>query len=117
MRRYDRAGVFLVRRGRTLAVFAVTPTGPAERAGVRAGDQIVAIDGKPVAERALAEWRQYLRDGAVGKRVALTLQRGGRAPSRSRSRSRSCSRDVAAARGRPEACSPRRARPAGSPCC
>ena len=44
---YDGVGVELQQQGDTLKVIAPIDGGPAERAGILAGDAIVAIDGKP----------------------------------------------------------------------
>ena len=50
--------------------------GPAERAGVRAGDLVVAVGGERVAS--LAEFfRRVWRMGPVGTVVPLTLARDG----------------------------------------
>jgi serine protease Do len=46
---------------------------PAEKAGVRPGDIITAMDGKPV--RSFAEWDSRLRDHSTGSTIRLTLQR------------------------------------------
>lgn len=57
-------------------VSRVTPGGPAERAGVQAGDVIVSFAGRPVVDPdALVE---ALRQAAVGRRVGMTLLRAGR---------------------------------------
>lgn len=74
---YDRSGMFLRRKGELLQVVAITPGGPAELAGVRAGDLIRAIDGVAVASRHLSQWRRELVDGAVGSRRVLELERAG----------------------------------------
>lgn len=74
---YDRSGLFLRRRGELLEVVAVTPGGPAELGGVRAGDLVHTIDGVPVASRHLSQWRRELIDGAVGSRRVLELERAG----------------------------------------
>ena len=49
----DRAivGVVLAPDGKGVRIGAVTPGSPAARAGLRNGDVITAIDGKPVAAR------------------------------------------------------------------
>ncbi|MEZ4361586.1 MAG: aspartyl protease family protein [Kofleriaceae bacterium] len=76
--RYDRSGLFLVRRGAPLEVAAVTAGSGAERAGVQVGDLVHTIDGIEVSKRPLAAWRKRLREGAPGSKVPLTLERGGK---------------------------------------
>jgi serine protease DegQ len=48
--------------------------GPAERAGVRAKDVLLAVEGKPLAAGALMELRRLLSE--KGKTVSLRLRRG-----------------------------------------
>lgn len=72
---------------------AVTPGGPADRAGLRSGDKLVAINGRPVApaavragdrgyaqasERALAAAREQIGRLAEGDAVRLTVERDGK---------------------------------------
>lgn len=82
---YDRAGMFLIHEKQAgggfargpLEIAAVTPGSPAERAGLRAGDLIMTIDGANVRHaRSLAEWRAVFRDGAVGAKHELIIVRG-----------------------------------------
>jgi C-terminal processing protease CtpA/Prc len=74
---YDRSGMFLLRAdgGRAIRVAAVTPTGPAELAGVHVDDRITAIDGANVDTRRLWQWRTHLRDQPPGTRVRLRIER------------------------------------------
>lgn len=51
------------------------PDGPAMRAGLHEDDRIVAIDGRPVAGRPIADVVADLR-GRVGTRVHITVERG-----------------------------------------
>jgi hypothetical protein len=74
---YDRTGIISMRAGEAMRLVAVTPGSPAERAGLRAGDRIVAIDGAPVASRRLAEWRRSFRVGEVGTQMRFTVERDG----------------------------------------
>jgi C-terminal processing protease CtpA/Prc len=57
-----------------LVILFVAPKGPAERAGIRRGDLITAIDGKDVAGRAYAEITAQLR-GRIGTSAKLTIIR------------------------------------------
>jgi len=59
--------------GRAIIVSKLIPGGPAERAGVRRGDRLVAIDGQPV--RGVEDVAAKL-PGAPGSSVRLGFQRG-----------------------------------------
>jgi len=52
----------------------VTPGGPAEAAGLRAGDVIVGLDGQPV--ETLVDYTATLREHAPGDRVLVSIRRG-----------------------------------------
>src|SRR5688572_12827173 len=56
-------------------IAAVQPGSPAEKLGLRAGDVIVALNGRPV--RAAAELRARLGLTPVGEEVELRILRGG----------------------------------------
>lgn len=53
---------------------AILPGGPAQKAGLRAGDVIIAIDGKPVSVP--DDMIVAIRSRSVGDSVTLTYQRG-----------------------------------------
>ncbi|WP_306328051.1 S41 family peptidase [Streptomyces venezuelae] len=58
-------------------VTRVQTGGPAERAGLRAGDRLVAVDGSPVDGLSVTEVVALLRgDGVPGTAVALRVERG-----------------------------------------
>ncbi|MDN4479980.1 S1C family serine protease [Demequina muriae] len=57
--------------------FGVVEGGPAEAAGIEAGDIITAIDGRPITQ--VDELVVQIRAKAVGDDVTLTVQRGGSA--------------------------------------
>jgi carboxyl-terminal processing protease len=61
------------RHGRVL-VMAPIPGAPAARGGVRAGDEILAVDGKPLAGMPAEAIVRVMR-GAAGSRVKVTLKR------------------------------------------
>jgi C-terminal processing protease CtpA/Prc len=73
----DASGLTLVAEGAELdrvRVAGVVRGSPGEEAGIRAGDRILTVDGKPVAD--LPELnRKFLE---VGRRWALHLDRDGR---------------------------------------
>jgi glutaredoxin 3 len=74
----DAAGVALERGAAATAgayIGRVRPDTPAARAGLRAGDVIVAVDGRPVADAGEAE--AALRALPPGRPFSVTYQRGG----------------------------------------
>ncbi|WP_030753368.1 S41 family peptidase [Streptomyces griseus] len=59
-------------------VARVRPGGPAERHGVRAGDLLLAVDGRATEGLSVSEAVSLLRgDGEPGSAVALRIRRGG----------------------------------------
>jgi carboxyl-terminal processing protease len=57
-------------------ITAVTPRGPADKAGVRMGDVIFKIDGQDITEKDLSEISGMLR-GKEGTRVTVVVKRDG----------------------------------------
>jgi PDZ domain/Aspartyl protease len=71
----DRLGMFLARQNDGIAIKFVAPDSPALKAGLKVGDTIVAIDGKPAqswSETSLEE----LRYRASGSCVSFAMQDG-----------------------------------------
>jgi carboxyl-terminal processing protease len=60
-----------------LTVTAITPSSPAEGAGLKPGDVVTAIDGKDAAGLAVGDAVQKIR-GKVGTHVRLTVLRAGK---------------------------------------
>jgi serine protease Do len=56
-------------------VARIVPGSPADRAGVRAGDQVIAAGARPV--RNPFDWEARLLDLRVGEQLAVTVRRGG----------------------------------------
>jgi hypothetical protein len=73
---YDRAGVWLNRVDGGFRVMDVVAASPAAEAGLKAGDTIVAVDGRSAKELPLPELRTRLRESAPGTRVQLTVKSG-----------------------------------------
>ncbi|MBN8799088.1 MAG: PDZ domain-containing protein, partial [Stenotrophomonas nitritireducens] len=69
---YEGIGVELLQQDGALKVVSPIDDTPAARAGLRAGDLIVAIDGKPISA---IEAMEPLR-GPAGSEVVLTIERG-----------------------------------------
>jgi len=73
---FDRSGMWLNQSGGTFEVMDVIAGGPAAAAGVKAGDKILAIDGRPVSEMPLPSIRARFRSEPAGTRVRLSVQSG-----------------------------------------
>jgi carboxyl-terminal processing protease len=71
---FDGVGLELSYRDGALVVVAPVADAPADRAGIRAGDRILAVDGASTRDLALAEVSRRLR-GAPGTRIALEVMR------------------------------------------
>jgi hypothetical protein len=74
---YDRAGVWMGQKGSTFSVVDVIAGGPADEAGVRAGDTILAIDGRSTGTLNLPEVREQMRRRPIGDKVTLVLESQG----------------------------------------
>lgn len=74
--RYTGIGVWLARVGGQLRVTSVLPASPAGAAGVRVGDEIISLDGTPLAERSVPQVVTAMR-GDVGTELRFGLRRSG----------------------------------------
>ncbi|MBV8776899.1 MAG: PDZ domain-containing protein, partial [Alphaproteobacteria bacterium] len=74
-------GVTLETTSNDFSITSVAEQGPAARAGIRAGDKIVAINGVSVAGRHASDIVHQLR-GPIGSIVGLTIERPGGAGTR-----------------------------------
>jgi hypothetical protein len=75
---YDRAGVWMGQNGAGFKVVDVIAGGPADEAGVHAGDMILAIDGRSTSTLSLPGVREQMRRRAVGDKVKLLLESQGK---------------------------------------
>ncbi len=69
-------GVTLSDRGDQVAITGLTPGGPAEKGGIRVGDRLTTIAGKPI--RKSTDVLQQLRDRSPGDEVKIEIIRDGR---------------------------------------
>jgi hypothetical protein len=72
-------GLFLARRGGSTVVTGLTAWGPAERAGIRVGDVIVAVNGRNATDLGPGAVA-YLLKGKLGSHVVLIVKTPGEAP-------------------------------------
>jgi hypothetical protein len=73
---YDRAGIWMgqAQDGKHFTVVDVIAGGPGADAGVKPGDQILAINGESTATLILPDVREAIRREAVGDKLTLLLQ-------------------------------------------
>lgn len=74
--RYEGVGIYVDQRDGQMIVTAPIEGGPAERAGVRAGDIIVEVDGRPLDGLSLTDQTRAIR-GPKGTTVVLGIRRPG----------------------------------------
>jgi cytochrome c biogenesis protein CcmG/thiol:disulfide interchange protein DsbE len=68
-------GVLFERRPTGAHVTSAVPDGPAARAGIAAGDDVVAVDGKPIAT--FGDVTAIVQRARPGARLVVTVERGG----------------------------------------
>jgi hypothetical protein len=73
---FDRAGMWINQSGAGFKIVDVTKGGPVEAAGLKPGDMITAVDGKPAMEIHLYDLRQRLRNDAPGTIVNFKIVHG-----------------------------------------
>jgi carboxyl-terminal processing protease len=80
-REWGTAGLRIGRDGDGYAVKGVIPKGPADKAGLREGDRVLAVDGKPYGtDRVSFRDLFFALEGAPKTSVEVTWQRAGEAP-------------------------------------
>lgn len=72
----DRSGLWVDMDGKVFKVVDVVPNGPGADVGVQVGDEVVAVDGKPVAQIEPLELSKYFQAPA-GTKVKVSLKRAG----------------------------------------
>jgi hypothetical protein len=74
---FDRAGLWINRDVKGFKIVDITAHAPAEEAGLKAGDIVTAVDGKPATSLEVYDLRLRLRNDAPGTKVSLTIERAG----------------------------------------
>lgn len=74
---FDRSGVWINKSDTGYRVVNVTAGTPADQAGLKAGDEIVSVDGKAATSVPVYELRARLRNDAPGTVVKFGVKRGG----------------------------------------
>jgi membrane-associated protease RseP (regulator of RpoE activity) len=74
---YDRAGMWFGQEGDHFEVIDLIAGSPASEAGIKVGDQILAIDGQRVTTLDLPAVRLRFKNDPPQKRVRLTMRRDG----------------------------------------
>jgi carboxyl-terminal processing protease len=73
---FDGVGLEVSQVADGIVVVAPLADSPAERAGILAGDRIVAVDGAPTKEMPIGEATRRMK-GAAGSQVVLSIERAG----------------------------------------
>jgi hypothetical protein len=76
--RFTRAGVQLARFGDTIRAMQVLPGSAAAAAGIKEGDEVVALDGKPILTYTQDMLTDMFERGAAGEKHTLAIVRDGR---------------------------------------
>ena len=75
---FSRSGVQLAKIGAALLAAQVVPGSPAAKAGIRPGDEVVAIAGRPAGEYTVDGAAELLDRGEPGRKVKLEIARDGK---------------------------------------
>ncbi|HEY8288709.1 MAG TPA: PDZ domain-containing protein, partial [Acetobacteraceae bacterium] len=71
-------GMYATESDETLVVGGLADNGPAEQAGLRAGDKILTVNNEDIPDLA-GLWRRVWASGSAGAEVHLQIQREGNA--------------------------------------
>jgi hypothetical protein len=74
---YDRAGIWMGQEGDHFKVVDVIAGSPADDAGVKPGETILAIDGVSTSRLVLPDVRERIRREAIGRKMKILLQSEG----------------------------------------
>ena len=75
---FSRSGVMLAKIGGVIRAVQVVPDSPADKAGIRPGDEVVSIEGRPAPDYTADGASALLDEGKVGRKVKLEIARDGK---------------------------------------
>ena len=75
---FSRTGVQLARFGSDVKAVQVIPGSPAEMAGLKEGDQVIAVEGKPVGVWSVDDVEKLFDQGAAGRKILIDVSREGK---------------------------------------
>jgi hypothetical protein len=74
--RLTRCGTLLTKKDGVVSIASVLLASPADHAGLREGDRVLELDGRPIDSWDLPEVSALLDDGPVGSKVRVKIRRG-----------------------------------------
>lgn len=75
---FSRSGTLFVREGDRVMAAGVTPHSGAEKAGLKAEDEILEVDGRPISNYTPEDIDRLLEDGPAGTSHEIKVRRDGR---------------------------------------
>ena len=75
---FSRAGTQLAKLGDTVKALQVLKGSPADKAGIQAGDVILAVDDKPISSWEAETLRTMFEDRPVGTKIKFEIMRDGK---------------------------------------
>ncbi len=70
-------GMTLEERNPGLVITKIANGGPADRAGLRVGDRLIAANNKPLTKANSREFKQIMADARSSCRLSILISRGG----------------------------------------
>jgi hypothetical protein len=75
----DKVGAMVAKDGERFSVRFVLPGSPAEKAGLRPGDEVRSVAGKPIADYTQDDLRRLVEQSPEGTKLAFEVARDGKA--------------------------------------
>ena len=75
---FSRAGLLLLKTGDSVTVGQVLGGSPADKAGLKEGDRIVSLDGKPILSWQMNDLMTLFEQGEEGRKLSIEAERDGK---------------------------------------